>query len=58
VVAYGLRDAVAVREATVYIASLRAANKRVVIRTYPGAHTWNVWAAAFLDCFRTIEPSH
>lgn len=54
---YGSSDRRTAAPTREYAAALRAAGRDVVVRTYPGAHTWNVWRAAFADCVAEILPA-
>lgn len=57
-IAYGTSDKRSAAQSRAYIAALRRTPTMLVVKTYPGAHTWTVWKHAFLDCFRTIEPAN
>jgi len=57
-IAYGTSDKRSAAQSRAYIAALRRTPTTLVVKTYPGAHTWTVWKHAFLDCFRTIEPAN
>ena len=55
--AYGRSDPVTMRQTLAYAAALRKSHHTVVVRTYPGRHSWQVWRPAFADCFRVILPA-
>jgi S-formylglutathione hydrolase FrmB len=54
--AYGNDDRRTKAQTARFADALRSAGKHVVLRTYPGKHTWSVWRPAFRACLRTIVP--
>jgi len=56
-VAYGSSDTRTKPGSLVFIADLHKAHKNVVVRTYPGGHSWSVWKAGFAACFKLVAPA-
>ena len=55
--AYGSGDSRTAGPTRLYAAALHAAHRGVLVRAYPGAHSWNVWRAGFADCLAAILPA-
>lgn len=56
-VAYGVSDKLTRPPSERFVAALRAAGKRVIVKQYPGGHNWNVWRPAFRQCFQLLAPA-
>ena len=54
-IAYGTGDKRSAAGSRAYVRALRAAHTRVVLKTYPGGHTWTVWKRPSLPCSPPTE---